>query len=60
MRRLLAVAAIGLASVAYGVGLGSSTALTAADHPVTDTVAIADRGDGGYCPFDRTTEETSA
>lgn len=59
MRRLLAVAAIGVASVAYGVGLGRSTAFTAADDPVTDVVRIADR-DGGYCLFDTTTEETSA
>ncbi|MGH2760420.1 MAG: hypothetical protein ACRDKJ_12785 [Actinomycetota bacterium] len=65
MRRVLAIAAVGLASVAYGIGLGSSSTFTASERtPEADVniVRIADDGDRGYCPFDHAnpTEESSA
>ena len=64
MRKILAVAAVGLASVAFGVGVGSSSAFNASGEvsdPGFGVVRIAETHEG-YCPFGRgtPTEETSA
>jgi len=65
MRKLLAVAAIGLASVSFGIGLGRSSSLTAAPD-VTDPaqwdglVRVVDEGAAHDrdCPH-RDADETS-
>jgi hypothetical protein len=64
MRKILAVAAIAVASIGYGIGVGQTGAFTASGEltdPEGDIVRVADNGDHRNCPFrDGRSEETSA
>lgn len=58
MRKILAVIAVALASIGYGMGIGSSSAFTASGEltdPEAGIVRVADNGDHRHCPFKETT-----